>query len=211
MKSLLKLSLAAITALLFTSCSGDKSSNTSSSASTTVSSVSNTGNFSMPDGYTLPPMPHEIISTLLGVDSNNNGVRDDVEHYIYNRFRGYTNAKVEREIAMQWARAAQQLIQNPETAYGDRKYLIMQNVVSCQWYYYNTYLENVKGFVNRQNYRSQHDIFDADFKDAVFNTKQRLKAYIRYGESMSGHVFDDYPETKDNCDFDVDALIEGRL
>jgi hypothetical protein len=206
MKSLLKLSLVTVTALLFISCSGDKSSNT---LSTTTTSASNPENFSMPD--TLPPMPNskENDKTLLGIDTNSNGIRDDVEIYIYNRFQGYTNSKVEREMAMQWARRAQQTLISPETAYEDKKYELTDKVLSCE-YYYRTYLKDVS-YKEGLAYRMEHKIFNAEFKDTVFNTKERLKAYFRYNESMSGHVFKDYPHIKDNCDFDVDALIEGRL
>jgi len=40
------------------------------------------------NGYTLPPEPDPKINnaTLLGVDSNNNGVRDDVERWIVKNF-----------------------------------------------------------------------------------------------------------------------------
>lgn len=39
--------------------------------------------------YTLPPEPDPKInnSTLLGIDSNNNGVRDDVERWIYMEYK----------------------------------------------------------------------------------------------------------------------------
>jgi hypothetical protein len=165
------------------------------------------------DGYILPAMPDPKTNdkTLLGVDSNNNGIRDDVEIYIYNRFQGYTNSKVEREIAKQWARRAQQTLISPETAYEDGKDKLTDRVLSCQWYYYDTYLQNIRGFNNREAYRKQHDVFDAEFKDIVYNTKDRLKAYFRYNESMSGHVFEGYKHVKEACDFDPDPLIEGTL
>jgi hypothetical protein len=207
----LKTTLIIFVALLFAACDKNNSDNDTSTKNSTLS-TSNPGNFSMGDHYIPPIMPNPITSdlTLLGVDSNNNGVRDDVENYIYDRFKGYKNYKVEREIAMQWARAAQLLIQNPENGYKDKKYLIMQKVISCQEYYYNS---NTQGydFQMYMQYINQHEIFDEDFKDVIFNTKQRLKAYFKYSESMSGHVFDDMPDTKDNCDFDADLLIEGRL
>ncbi len=42
-------------------------------------------------GYRLPPMPDEKLNnaTLLGIDSNNNGVRDDVERWIYETYDTY--------------------------------------------------------------------------------------------------------------------------
>ncbi|MDR1007179.1 MAG: hypothetical protein LBL65_01280, partial [Campylobacteraceae bacterium] len=104
--------------LTLTSCSSN-SNNKTNSSSTDLYHGGETV-----DGYTLPPMPNptENNKDIFGIDTNDNGIRDDIEIYIYNRFQGYTNSKVEREIAMQWARTATRLIQNPETAYEDKKY-----------------------------------------------------------------------------------------
>ena len=65
------------------------------------------------NGYILPPEPDQEVNngTLLGVDSNGNGVRDDVEIYITQRFQNFQNAHIDRAIAMQYARATQIIIQ----------------------------------------------------------------------------------------------------
>jgi hypothetical protein len=203
MKSFTKLSIILTIVLSLTSCSSNDNNN---------SKTTYHGGETI-DGYTLPPMPNSKTNdeTLLGTDTNDNGIRDDVEIYIYNRFQGYVNSKVEREIAKQWARRAQQTLISPETAYEDKKYELTDKVLSCQFYYYNTYLQNIKGFANRESYRSKHDIYDPEFKDIIYNTKDRLKTFFRYNKSMSGHVFKDYPHIKENCDFDPDPLIEGTL
>jgi hypothetical protein len=158
-------------------------------------------------------MPDEDLndSTLLGIDANNNSIRDDVEIYIYNRFQGYVNSKVEREIAKQWAKRAQQTLISPETAYEDGKHELTERAISCEYYYYKQYLKDIPDFATRQAYRLKHEVFNAEFQDVVFSTKERLKAYFRYNKSMSGHVFKDYPNTKETCDFDPDPLIEGTL
>jgi hypothetical protein len=164
------------------------------------------------DGYVLPAMPDSKTNdkTLLGIDSNSNGIRDDVEIYIYNRFQGYTNSKVEREIAKQWARRAQQTLISPETAYEDGKRKFTERVIDCEYYYYDVYLKNMN-FQEYLKYTQKHDVFNAEFKDIVFNTKDRLKAYFKYNKSMSGHVFEGRKRTKEACDFDPDPLIEGTL
>ena len=43
------------------------------------------------NGYTLPPEPDPKInnSTLLGVDSNKNGIRDDVERWIIKKYKDH--------------------------------------------------------------------------------------------------------------------------
>ncbi|WP_457597752.1 hypothetical protein, partial [Hydrogenimonas sp.] len=60
------------------------------------------------DGHHLPPEPDPKINnaTLLGVDSNNNGVRDDVERWIYKTY----SHPIERGIFMQSAWAYQKVI-----------------------------------------------------------------------------------------------------
>ena len=70
-------------------------------------------------GHTLPPEPDETLnnSTLLGIDSNSNGVRDDVERYIIKRFSKdpkYPKTKI--ALAMQYAWATQKILENPTMA-----------------------------------------------------------------------------------------------
>ncbi|MDR1614894.1 MAG: hypothetical protein LBS26_04910 [Campylobacteraceae bacterium] len=204
---IVKLSTVLILLLVLTSCSDNKTS--SSSGSTGASGYQ--GGETV-DGYTLPPMPPKTQNdeTLLGIDTNSNGIRDDVEIYIYNRFQGYTNSKVEREIAMQYAKTANEMITSPETAYEDKKYELLFKAIDCEWYYYDTYLANVS-YEEGLKYRIEHRIFNPEFKDVVYNTKDRLKAFFRYNKSMSGHVFKDRPIIKGSCNFDPDPLIEGIL
>ena len=163
------------------------------------------------NGYILPPEPDETLnnSTMLGIDSNDNGVRDDVERYIVKRFQGFENALVDRGVALQYAKATQTIIQNPEMAYVHNIYEIMDNAMACEWYYYDTHLENIKGFRNRELYRQKHKIFDTELKDEVFNTRERLEAYLKYNDSLSGHMYPSLPHTKEKCDFEVDALLGG--
>ena len=67
--SLKILSLSILAALFFIGCGGGSGSS---------------GEPEVINGFTLPPEPDPVInnSTLLGIDSNNNGVRDDVERVI---------------------------------------------------------------------------------------------------------------------------------
>ena len=53
------------------------------------------------NGHTLPPEPDKALndSTLLGIDSNNNGVRDDVERWIYITYKD--KHPIHIDIAMQ--------------------------------------------------------------------------------------------------------------
>jgi hypothetical protein len=208
MKTLVKLSSALIVILTLTSCSSNSNSKTNSSSSDLYHGGETV------DGYTLPPMPNPTQNdkTLLGIDTNTNGIRDDVEIYIYNRFQGYTNSKVEREIAKQWARTATRLIQNPESAYEDKKYELVNRVLDCETYYHDKFLVNLD-FNGWLKYSIEHKVFNSEFEDTLFNTKERIRAYIKFNGSLGGHVYPSRPidKVKESCDFDPDPLIEGTL
>ena len=62
------------------------------------------------NGHTLPPEPDPKINnaTLLGIDSNNNGVRDDVERAIYLTY----DKQIDREVLMQDMRAFQAIFKD---------------------------------------------------------------------------------------------------
>jgi hypothetical protein len=68
------------------------------------------------NGHTLPPEPDPVVnnSTLLGIDVNENRVRDDVERWIYKTFKD--KHPVHIDIAMQAARSYKKVIQTPEKA-----------------------------------------------------------------------------------------------
>ncbi len=161
------------------------------------------------DGYELPPMPDPYINdeTLLGVDVNDNGVRDDVEIYIYERFKEGANYKIDRAIAMQYAKATQIIISDdPEHAYENRTYKVMHDAIDCQWYYFDEQLKDVTDHFKRGKYRYDHKIFDDETKDRIFDTKERLDAYFKYNDSLSGHVYDSRPTVKEKCIFDIKAF-----
>ncbi len=168
-------------------------------------STSTTAEVLVIDGYTLPPDPGEAgKETLLGIDSNANGVRDDVEIYIYKRFRGFENSRKDRAIAMQYAKATQIIIQEPEMAYTKKTYILMENAHDCQ-----VYVSDVvaKGAWNTWlKYSTEHEVFNEEMKDTIFNTKERLEAYIKYNDALSGHVFESTKPIKEKCEVDIEAL-----
>lgn len=133
------------------------------------------------DGEPVPPDPgSDGDDTLLGIDHNVNGVRDDVERYIYARFQGFEHANKERAIAMQYVRAVQHILE-----FGAEKAMTSQQMMSkaseCEEYYYEQYHLN-------EDSKSQ-DILDAEYKDIVFNTRERLEIYFDYNAALSGKVF----------------------
>ena len=150
------------------------------------------------NGHVLPPEPDPKVNnaTLLGIDSNGNGVRDDLERYICKRFNGYEHAAKERAVAMQHARALQKILVDPELAWENKTYEIFDQATYCLMYYTRKY----------KPYNIAYDIFDADFKDQAFNTRERVKAYFQYNKSLGGHMFTLGSITADRCDEPIDDL-----
>jgi hypothetical protein len=100
MKRLVTFFLASTLALTLNGCDGKKS-NSNSSTSSTDTTMPDTDTTKHPysygyecegdvvvNGYMLPPCPDPKIndSTLLGIDTNNNNVRDDVERWLIVRY-----------------------------------------------------------------------------------------------------------------------------
>ncbi len=151
------------------------------------------------DGQLVPPDPgSEGEETLLGIDSNDNGVRDDVERYIYARFQGFENANKEQAIAMQYGRATQHIMKfGAEKAFDSEK--LMSKTRECAHYFR-------RNFMSREEARI-HDIFDSSFKDITFNTKERLEVYFEYNAALSGHAFavNMFPSLE-TCEVDITKI-----
>jgi hypothetical protein len=148
------------------------------------------------NGHTLPPMPDKTLndSTLLGIDSNNNGVRDDVEIWIYETYKD--KHPIHIDIAMQAGRAYKQVLETPERAKEIREKV--NGPLFCASYY---------------EFEAQffgdpvliYERIDAPVKSKYFNTKERNEVYWQYDTLLSG---DSYPLPKDNemksfCDFNT--------
>ena len=147
------------------------------------------------NGHTLPPEPDpkENNATLLGVDSNNNGVRDDVERWIYQKYKDKRPIYI--DIAMQEARAWQMIMRNPpSTAKTTTK--LMEAAIYCQSYY-KIYAK----FSDDPILVTENIIFDAK----VLNTIERKNAYITYDKALSGGVYSlpHIDKMKSMCDFDT--------
>jgi len=194
------------------------------------------------NGHTLPPEPDPKInnSTLLGIDSNNNGVRDDVERWIYDRYDVYYPCEhtvqkivlggreklmlsgkevkqkvnltcsetpvayhpIVRKIAMQYGRAAQIVIQEPEKALETMKY--MDAAVDCNGYF------SVSARHRNEPLLIEGFMFGDEFNTIQFNTAKRASAYAKYNMQLSGGVYGGrtIDERRQNCDFNVTKLLE---
>lgn len=141
--------------------------------------------------FPLPPDPGEAgKETLLGIDSDNDGVRDDIQRYIY---LTYPNEKNVRLALMQLSRNYQELLVNtsdPEISHSIVKKFYRS--IDCLYY--------VKGDV-----RSAIKIGRA-LKAETLNTKERSLAFIQFNNSLAGKTTTMTPitEWQNCCLFDLD-------
>jgi hypothetical protein len=226
-----------LAALSFTACSNSSSN---SGAKTTPSTyVSNstkcTGGDEVVQGYKLPPCPDEKenAKTLLGIDTNNNGVRDDVEVWIYHTYDTYIPCveenitvtsnngtlihgfkdvcedkrvpyhQIVREVAMQYARAYQIVIQEPEKARENKKY--QDGAQQCKWYFQDYAKYNNEPLLVPDKYD-----FYKELDNVQFNTIQRVRAYHEFNFHLGGGVYrleTDTQKLRAACDFDIDKTL----
>ncbi|MDR1008491.1 MAG: hypothetical protein LBL65_08055 [Campylobacteraceae bacterium] len=194
--------------LLFLTSCGDKKSNSDSSASNNNTNATNQTapiylceGGDVVNGYTLPPCPDPAVndSTLLGIDSNDNGVRDDVERWIIFRYKDHH--RIVTEIGFQAGRAHQFMLANPD------KYLEaeqkMSDTLACETYFQFDAINYGEPIV------VDSDILTSTaFKTMQLNTKERIETYLTYDKKLSGGVYT-LPKGsyKRFCDFDVDELL----
>lgn len=148
--------------------------------------------------YKLPPEPDPKInnSTLLGIDSNSNGVRDDIERWIYETYKD--KHPIHIDIAMQAARAYKKVLETPEKAKE-----IHNDVVAagdCESYYrlYAKYFNEpllVKNEITTKYFREK----------IYFNTNERMDTYIQYDTLLSGDTYSlpEIEDMKELCDFNT--------
>ena len=153
------------------------------------------------DGHRLPPEPDEDLNkeTLLGIDVNDNGIRDDVERWIYLEMEiqnGYP--KIERAIGMQMAGANQIILEDPSNPM-DKAVNTVDAAMDC-WVWYD--------YSKKSHQYGAQGRFSRAIDDISFNTLDRLKAYELFNASLSGRIFSSTPvlKTKSQCITDIDAL-----
>ena len=147
------------------------------------------------NGYRLPPEPDPTVndSTLLGVDSNGNGVRDDVERKIVIKYE----KPIEIELLMSYARIDQEILEKEllEASILEKK---ASRVSDCEMYLLDSGIDIKDSIGDSENY--------------TYNTKERTKKYIEYNKALSGGVYGGSPsnETAEACDFDVEQMLKDR-
>ena len=155
------------------------------------------------NGHTLPPEPDPKINnaTLLGVDSNNNGVRDDVERWIYKTYKD--KHPIHIDIAMQAGRAYKLVLETPERA--KEIHDEVDKAVYCQMYYELDADEFNEPLLIKEN------VLNENFRSKIyFNTKERMDAYDQYDTLLSGDSYTllEPAEEKRACHFNTSKYEE---
>jgi hypothetical protein len=155
------------------------------------------------NGHTLPPEPDKTLndSTLLGIDVNDNGVRDDVERIIYKTYQN--KHPIHIDIGMQAARGYKLVLETPERA--KEIHDEVNSAGDCEAYYkiYAKYLNEpilIKDEVTTRYFR----------KNIYFNTEERMIVYMQYDTLLSGGTYSlpEIENMKALCDFDVNQYKE---
>lgn len=159
------------------------------------------------NGHTLPSEPNQAINdnTLLGIDVNSNGVRDDVERYVIKRYAQDPEfPKTKTALAMQYAWAEQKIIENPvieSSSYTD-------DALDCEFYWMKKKTKNMTSLEGIK-YHIKHEVFnDTQTRDKIFNTRERIERSFQFNQACSGHIFNGREQSLDNCQTNIDNLGE---
>ena len=150
------------------------------------------------NGHRLPPEPDKALNdaTLEGIDSNSNGVRDDVERKIYEKYP----KKLHRALLMNRAKFYQQtMIQSIDNAKEVVKFSI--KAINCQ-----IYLGRLDKDIDSDDWIKNTKYI----KDLTFNTKERIRKYLDYNIALSGGTYGSSPRdwNRDACSPEVIKALE---
>jgi len=138
----------------------------------------------------LPPDPGEAgMQTLLGIDSDSDGVRDDIQRYIYFAYPDNEKVRVAlTQIAIEYQGLLSQA-SDPDAAFNHATRMARHG--ECLFY--------IQGEISSDT--------RAALKAEFLNTRERSIAYIKYSNSLGGEMIFGAPvqDWKNSCNFDVDA------
>ena len=144
-----------------------------------------------PPGNGLPPDPGEAgMATLEGIDSDQDGIRDDIQRYIALTYPDSQKTQAAlRQFTFAFHKA---ILESPDKASALNNTEDMHRAQECLWYIHS---------------RSSIKISDSLMAEFL-NTLDRSKAYIDYDNKLSGSVFGskDLDEYKTSCTFDPDSM-----
>jgi hypothetical protein len=144
-----------------------------------------------PPGSGLPPDPGEDgMATLEGIDSDQDGIRDDIQRYIA---LTYPDSQKTRAALRQFTLAFQKaVLESPDEESALRNTEIEARASECLWYIHS---------------RSSIKMSDSLMAEYL-NTMERSRAYLAYNSKLGGHTFGgkDFDEYKTSCTFDPDLM-----
>jgi len=166
--------------------------NNNSATATQLVTVNDTSIFA-----NLPPDPGAAGKlTLAGIDSDNDGVRDDVQRWIV---MTYSNSQKTRAALKQMAKAKQLVLLNAADQVNARaNALVGDKAAYCLSYV----REQVLGI-------SGSDAYDikAEMRAIYLNTYARSKAWLQHDSYLSGMFFAVPPNLKQGCSFNPDMML----
>jgi len=148
------------------------------------------------NGHRLPPEPDPKVNnaTLLGIDSNNNGVRDDVERKIYEKYP----VKLQRALLMDRAKFYQLTL---KSSVSEARKIVKKSISigNC--------LLHLKHIEQRSVTWREDRTF---IKNLTFNTKERIRKYLDYNLALSGGVYGSSPSdwNRDACSEEIKQVLE---
>lgn len=161
-----------------------KGGNQSSSPSVNISTTEIPG---------LPPDPGEAgKATIVGIDSDNDGVRDDIQRYIAMTYRD--SAKTRAALTQTVKVMQNELLDANDKEKSIRHAEESDRADTCLWY--------ILGSVDA-SYKMGKDLLPV-----VLNTDARNKAYFTYDNQLGGQVFSGIPygQRASACTFDPSSL-----
>ena len=137
------------------------------------------------DFETLVNLSSSAENTIKGVDQNKNGIRDDVEYYINNK---YQDKPFQKAMFTKAAGMMQKIITLPDDAISEHQRLDQEllNVYTCRDYIL---------------YKMEDDSLENEmqdkiiFKGKILNTEKRLRAYINHKQLLP-FQFDDLSDAQ---------------
>ena len=148
-------------------------------------------------GHTLPPEPDPDLNnaTLGGVDSNNNGVRDDVERAIYKKY----DKKLHALFLMDGAKEFQKILVQPVENAKEIEKDISRNI-DCKLYLMD---------VDRE-IASDEFLYVDYLENISFNNAARTARYLDFNKALSGGSYSTTPSNwvKASCSQEVQNQLE---
>jgi len=144
-----------------------------------------------PPGSGLPPDPGEAgMATLEGIDSDQDGIRDDIQRYIA---LTYPDSQKTRAALRQFTLAFQKAtLESPDEESALINVESMHRASECLWHIHSENSIKIKNAL----------------KAEWLNTMGRSRAYLAYNSKLGGHTFGgkDFDEYKTSCTFDPDLM-----